>query len=234
MKKYLVRLLMRQRSYAYQINLENILKFCSLNNKAKILDLGCDDGVWTPRVANKIETDNIHGVELIKDRAKEAEQNNIKVKISDLNEKFPYRSNTFDVIHSNQVIEHLSDTDNFMSEIYRLLKPKGYAIISTENLASWHNIFALLFGFTPFSLTNISEKTAALGNPFAPHDREEFWERNTWQHQRIFTTKGLKHLSELHGFKNIQILTSGYYPLGNMFAKLDPSHSAFITFRIEK
>lgn len=230
MKKFL----MNQRSKAYEKNKENILKFLEVNKKAKLLDLGCDDGEWTLKLAEKIKTKDIHGYELIEKRAKQASERGIEVYIGDLNERLKYSNNTFDVAHTNQVIEHLNNTDMFLEEIYRILKPGGYVIISTENLASWHNIFALLLGYMPFSLVNVSSKTAAVGNSLAPHTGEDFWEEDTWQHQRVFTTKGLKHLSELFSFKVESILGAGYYPFGNVLSSLDPYHSAFVTFKLRK
>jgi len=86
----------------------------------------------------------------------------------------------------------------------------------------------------PFSLTNTSNKIGALGNPLAPHHKEEFWESSSWQHQRVFTKKGLEHLFKLHKFKVQKIVSAGYYPLGNLLSKLDKTHSAFITFKIQK
>ena len=82
------------------------------------------------------------------------------------NDRLPYDDESFDVVCSNQVIEHLARTDNFVSEILRVLRPGGYAVTSTENLASWHNIAALALGWQPFSLSNVS-KVLGLGNPLA-------------------------------------------------------------------
>jgi len=107
-------------------------------------------------------------------------------------------------------------------------------IISTENLASWHNIFSLIFGYMPFSLTNVTLKTADLANPFAPHSGDEFYETASWLHKTVFTTKGLAHLFELHGFKVVEVKGAGYYPLGELFSGVDPFHSAFITIKAIK
>lgn len=111
-------------------NRENILKLLDFNPEAKLLDLGCDDGLWTQRLADKIGTKKVYGVEVSDDRGKEATARGVRVKKCDLNEKFTFEDESFDVIHSNQVIEHLSDTDNFISEMYRVLKPGGYIILS--------------------------------------------------------------------------------------------------------
>ena len=226
--------LMNQRENSYKKNSLNILSLYTKNKKARFLDLGCDDGKWTIEMAKKIGTKNIYGMELIKETAKIAEERGIKVAIGDLNKELPFANEMFDVVHANQVIEHLNNTDLFLDEIYRIIKPNGYAIISTENLASWHNIGALILGYMPFSLTNISSKKAAVGNPFAPHEGKPASKEASWQHQRIFTIYGLKRLGELSGFKSEEILTSGYYPLGNFMSKIDPRHSHFFVIKFRK
>ena len=231
---FLTKILMRQRKNAYDKNLQNILSCLQGQEGARLLDLGCDDGKWTTRLGKAVETNQLHGVEIVEGRRAKASEQGVDAISANLNEKLPYEDAFFDVIHANQVIEHLSDTDLFISEIFRLLKPNGYMIISTENLASWHTLFSLALGFMPFSLTNVTLKTADLGNPFAPHNGEEFYETVSWLHKTVFTTKGLVHFFALHGFKVNKIMGAGYYPFGELFSKLDPYHSAFITIKATK
>jgi 2-polyprenyl-3-methyl-5-hydroxy-6-metoxy-1,4-benzoquinol methylase len=56
----------------------------------------------------------------------------------DLGDRVPFDAGTVDVVHYNKVIEHLRGTDYFMAEIRRILRPDGYAVVSTNNLASLH------------------------------------------------------------------------------------------------
>jgi SAM-dependent methyltransferase len=49
----------------------------------------------------------------------------IKVDITDI----PYEENTFDVILCSHVLEHIPDDRKAMSELYRILKPGGWALI---------------------------------------------------------------------------------------------------------
>jgi len=44
-----------------------------------------------------------------------------------------------------------------MSEVYRVCKKMGYIIISTENLSSFDNLFALFLGYQAFS-QNLAKK----------------------------------------------------------------------------
>ncbi|HNW87567.1 MAG TPA: class I SAM-dependent methyltransferase [Candidatus Limiplasma sp.] len=53
-------------------------------------------------------------------------------------ESIPYGDNTFDVVIANHVIEHVPDEQKALSEVMRVLKPGGFAILSTlvyQNLA---------------------------------------------------------------------------------------------------
>ena len=78
------------------------------------------------------------------------------VRVGDLEERWPFDDSTIDVVHANQVIEHVRRLDHFVGEVRRVLRPDGVAVTCTENLASWHNVAALALGFMPFSLTNVS------------------------------------------------------------------------------
>lgn len=230
-RKYLLQLI----ENSFRKNSDNILGFLKEDAQAEFIDLGCDDGEWTMRLAQKIKTKNISGVEIVKARSDLAGAKGIKVFPADLNKPLPLADNFFDVVHCNQVIEHLYDTDNLVSEIYRILKPGGYAVVSTENLASWHNIFALILGFQPFSMTNFSAK-GNIGNPFAlwKGKKSDNSSLSSWQHVRLFSYYGLKDLCRKFGFRVETVKTAGYYPLPGFFSKLDKIHGHWISLRLIK
>lgn len=228
--------------HAYKQNTQNILSLLEQNSHAKVIDLGCDDGKLTKKIAITIGSDNICGVDLIEKRLILAQKNGIKVKKVNLNGKLPFRSNLFDVVHANQVIEHIVNIDMFVSEIMRILKPGGYAIFSTENASSWHNIFASIFGWQIFSLTNFSTKIPSVGNPLAIHKQHTNKKKTansyssalTWNHIRIFNFFGLQEYLERFGFIIEKIYGSGYYPLPAFFGNFDKIHAHFITFKCVK
>jgi len=190
---------------------KNILDLLEKNPKAKLLDLGCGDGSWTKRVAQKIGTNNITGVDII------TYPNTIKL---NLNKKFPFPTNTFDVISANQIIEHIENTDLFLSELKRVLKPNGYAIISTENLSSWHNIFALVMGWQPFSLDH-HHPLSHLTVPIQPKHG----------HVKAFSYFGLIKLFQQYGFNIASVKPAGYFSLSSL---LDPIHCHRITIKVRK
>ena len=51
----------------------------------------------------------------------------------------------------------------------------------------------------------------------------------TWQHHRVFATRGLVELHATHGFTDVTAHGAGYYPLPARVGRADPAHAAFIT-----
>ena len=209
-------------------NIERVLE--SVPAGGALLDVGCDDGASTLRFSAAAGASSTHGIEIVEERARLAAQRGVAVRTSDLNARFPFDDEVFDVVVSNQVIEHIVDTDAFVSEIRRVLKPGGYAVTSTENLASWHNIASLVLGWQPFSLTNVSRFYLGLGNPLALH-RGQRSAHKSWEHVRVFAYRGLCELFVTHGFLVEWVLGAGYYPLPRRLARLDPRHAACLTVR---
>jgi len=49
------------------------------------------------------------------------------------NDQFTFANNSFDIVVSLAVIEHIKNTENFLNEIYRILKKGGFIFFSTPN-----------------------------------------------------------------------------------------------------
>jgi SAM-dependent methyltransferase len=218
---------------AHDENVANIERLVPPAGDGAFVDLGCDDGALTVRIAERAGAGEIHGVEAVEERAQLATKRGVDVQIADLNERLPYDDDRFAIVFSNQVIEHLRDTTLFVREVHRVLRPGGHAIISTENLASWHNIFSLFAGWQPFSLTNVSHEHGGLGNPLALHRGEAFaWK--SWEHVRVFAYRGLADLFRLNGFDVETTAGAGYFPLPARVGRWDPRHAAYITVKARK
>jgi len=222
-------------------DLENrgvILNLLEPNKSAKLLDLGCGDGSFAVELGKKVGTDQLYGIEAANEFKGQPQKRGVKTYVADLNEPLPLDSESFDVVHSNQVIEHLYKTDIHLREIFRILKPEGYVIISTPNLAALYTIFSLILGLQPFSVS-VSDEMPGLGNRFNPSHRVKR-ERNypAHAHLRVFTHPALKELLEYHRFKVEKIVGVGYYPfpgkMGHLFARLDLRHSVYLTIKARK
>jgi len=198
-----------------------------------ICDLGCGDGSLTARIARTVGARRVVVVETHEPNVRSAQAKGFVVEQADLNGTLRLPSDQFDIVISNQVIEHLYQTDVFLAELFRITKPGGVAIVSTENAASWHNIASLLFGWQPFSLTNITSKEGGVGNPLAFYAGQE-GAVFAMQHHRIISLRALVELLQLHGFINIATRAAGYYPLPARIGNLDKRHAHFITAAAEK
>jgi SAM-dependent methyltransferase len=202
------------------------------DGSARLLDAGCDDGAWTEVLRRKIGVppSQVSGIDLVQQRIQLARARGFDVREADLDDRWPFEDGTFDIVHANQVIEHVSRVDHFVEETRRVLRPDGTAIIGTENLASWHNIAALALGYQPFSLTNISSRRP-IGNPLALHAGEPS-ELESWQHRHVLSLAALRDIFVAHGFRIKATCAAGYHPLPGRLARRlaasDPRHAHFI------
>jgi ubiquinone/menaquinone biosynthesis C-methylase UbiE len=218
---------------ALALNSRNIYSMLEVNPEAKLLDLGCFEGAFTVKMGDYVGTKKLYGIDVEPSVLQKAKKRGIQVKQGNLNVKFPYQSNFFDIVHGNQVIEHIYDSDMFLSEIYRILKPGGYAIISTENASSWVNIIASIMGWQIFSLTNISARRLGIGNPLAMFRLQKI-RYASFGHMRVYNFYGLKEYLEVMGFTVERIAGAGYFPFPNWMGNVDRVHAHFITFKVRK
>lgn len=171
------------------------LELHEVNREALVLDLGCGDGELTNRFAEKIGSKHkVIGLEGISALVSLSRRKGIDCRYANLEENLRFRTSSIDIVVSHFSLEHLLDVDSHLSEIYRILKPGGYAVIATDNLSSWANIGAMIFGYQPLSPTpGLSD--IVLGNPFALHTGESgiTWTRNSKllaNKLKFFGTKG--------------------------------------------
>ena len=172
--------------------------FLEFDDKAEFIDIGCGDGLRTVRWASRIGTHKITGID-----AKYFGQP-FKFIEGDIDKGLPFGDETFDVVLSHRVIEHVSNTDLFVSEIYRILKPGGYAVITTPNLASGKVIVELLVNRQPLWAC-VSDQFFVRGFT------DELLEKGRgFLHRRLFTMDGLTSLLTHYGFKIEKKRQHGY------------------------
>jgi SAM-dependent methyltransferase len=215
--------------YKYYENCkENFIKRIEKVKNGILLDVGCGDGLFTKQIAKKANAKIIYGIEKDDKLAFKAKEKGIKVLKIDANKKFPLKSNFFDIVVSNQVLEHLWNIDGFYREVKRILKPNGYALISTVNIASLNNLFLLLLSKQP-TCFHVSE--IQVGN-FMKGIKIDM------PHLKAFTIPALVDLAHYHGFKVENTYGCGFYlfplAISNLLSNIIPQYAIFIGIKIRK
>lgn len=107
-----------------------------INLKGKsILDVGCSNG-WFPKIAVDLGAGEVFAIEPDKNKIALAKKNAPKVKISQGHAgDLKFSDKKFDVVSLFDVIEHVpkNTEEKALKEISRVLKPKGYLIITTPS-----------------------------------------------------------------------------------------------------
>ena len=113
--------------FAYEFAQKNI------SEHSAILEIGCGEGYGTNLLSKKFMITGLDIYEQVINHASE-KYGSATCKFLLFNgEKIPYPANTFDAVVSFQVIEHIKDDINFVSEVFRVLKRKGVFLITTPN-----------------------------------------------------------------------------------------------------
>jgi len=134
------------------LTIKNIKRHSVNAGISKVLEIGCGTGENLKKIKELFNVPDAIGIEISAEAVKKLNERGIKGIVADVNrDSLPLDDNTIDIVLFQEVIEHLYNSDLIMTEIRRVLKPRGLLILSTPNLASWTNRVALLFGFQPFS-----------------------------------------------------------------------------------
>lgn len=155
-------------------------------SKAKVIDVGCGSGIFSNLAASMnyqvLGMDISHNaVKVLNKRYKK--NKNLKF-LQATAEKIPARSKSADLILCFEVLEHLVNPSVSLSEIHRVLKDNGLAIISVPN---WFNLDRLgSLAFTKRAFLTIKGKLS--NQNISPH--LQFNSPYEWQ--TIFRKSGFR------------------------------------------
>jgi len=113
-----------------ELNLFNHLhKYSNGKENLKILDVGCGGGH-----KELTQYGDVYGIDISKGSIANAQKIYKQALVHDLTKKFPFDDSFFDIVFCSEVIGHIDvkDKDFVLSQIQRVLKPKGYFITSIE------------------------------------------------------------------------------------------------------
>ena len=154
-----------------------------INTSDVVLDLGCNNGHHSLRIAKKckkmvgLDYDE-NQLKIARHLAKDKKIKNIEFKFHDLEKKIKIKDKSFDKVICLDVLEHIVKRDQLLKEIKRVLKPKGLTFIAVPNVeTSWKEL----------------QKKVGIKNIYADPDHKV--EYSEARERKIFKAVGLKIIS---------------------------------------
>lgn len=156
----------------------------SLGGQPVILDYGCGAGAMVETfIDNGFDA---YGCDVV------LRSDNDMVK--QMNDQFhiPYEDEKFDLIVSNQVVEHVHDLRTMISEFNRVLKPNGQAILlcpTLETVIEWHLMVPFVHWFNNYQFTQkcLLRLFATVGLGRRHADDKDDWVANKFKFLQNFT-----------------------------------------------
>jgi ubiquinone/menaquinone biosynthesis C-methylase UbiE len=116
---------------------EHLIRYEGINKAIEgrvVLDIACGSGYGSSMLASSAK--KVIGVDIDENTVQYAKQNYGSPKVTFLQGRataIPIEDSSVDVVVSYETVEHVKEYKKFLSEIKRVLKPKGLLIISTPN-----------------------------------------------------------------------------------------------------
>ncbi|MCS7070127.1 MAG: methyltransferase domain-containing protein [Anaerolinea sp.] len=182
--------------------LQMIVHWGRVTAQTRVLEHGAGVGMYASQLRRRY-TPYVECFDIEWERTREASVDTPHAVVAAA-EALPYAANTFDVLISNEVLEHVRDDEAAAREIVRVLKPGGRAIIFVPNRwypfethgHYWRGRYH--FGNTPL----INYLPDQLRDRLAPHVRAYTWHSL----RRLFSEKAvqiIEHRRIYGGYDNI-------------------------------
>lgn len=167
-----------------------ILQGLELSGTEKILDVGCGRGFYLKTLGSWSQNLRIYGVDLNQEYLNVSKNflegkfiSLIKADVTDL----PLKDDFFDRVIASEILEHVNDDQKAIAEIYRVLKPGGWAMITVPNKKY------------PFFWDPLNWLLEKVFNWHVPS--KIWWLAGIWaDHQRLYKRQDLEKLLQKKGF----------------------------------
>ncbi len=151
----------------------------------RVLDLGCGAGQFTRELAAAgTRAVGVEVAEAALERARAAAPG-LDFRLAPIDGPLPLPDDSFDIVWASEVIEHISDTATWLSEIKRVVVPGGRLLLSTPS-----------HGRLRVALRGVAHFSEPLGD-----------------HLHLYTRASLRAVLREFGFEQIQIRAVGGPPL---------------------
>jgi SAM-dependent methyltransferase len=167
----------------------------------KILNIGC--GATRPKERQWINLDQLRSVLQVGTPERTNLDQESNYVDHDIKKRLPFVDEVFDGVVHSHVLEHFDAKDgvNLMKECYRVIKPKGWLMVSVPNAAYFREQY-------PFDCSR--RAIELFGEPiFEPDGESTFFGYALWNryHKAILTEDSLWAYFVRAGFKHYEALT---------------------------
>jgi len=147
--------------YHLQLKWPKLRQFIPLNAGAVVLDFGCGDGKIIKEILELNPNVRVIGLDVSDKALGKASIFLPGVEFQKIvdGRKFPLTDSSVDLVISSEVIEHIFDIENALSEISRILKVGGRLLLTTPYHGFIKNLLIVFFNFSKHF------------NPTGPHIR---------------------------------------------------------------
>lgn len=165
---------------------------------SKILDVGCGGGQLLETFA-KTSNIELYGVDIAENALKMARKRGYEVFLYEAeSENMPFKSNIFDIVVMNDLLEHIVEPDVLLKEAHRVLENDGNLIISVPNISQPVSWFMQIFLDLP-PMQSARYKSV---------------------HIRDYTLRLLRIVLKLNGFEVKMIRGTYLYPFDNTISRV--------------
>jgi methionine biosynthesis protein MetW len=169
----------------------------------KVLDLASGNSIVGSYWAKEYGAD-VTAFDFSQAALADANKRGVKTVLGSVEEKLPFKSNTFDTVFWGDNIEHVFSPADILTEIHRILKSGGRIILSTPNQSYWrYRLYMLMHGELPRTEGDVNEP----------------WE---WEHIRFFSPKIMRDLFGKMGFKQTKFIGVSRRRIDVIGIKLSP------------
>lgn len=154
-------------------------RFKKIPHPKSVLDLGCGyNAYFLSHLIKRLPSiQEAFGIDISIN--KDFVSQKISLNLGNLNKKLPFSNEKFDMVFSTAVLEHLSDSNTALEEMYRVLKKGGYLFLTTPSPYA-----KPVLEFLCYTLKLIDEKEI--------RDHKHYFSRN--ELKKLFTKLGYEKI----------------------------------------
>lgn len=156
-----------------------------VESEDRVLDLGCGDGAFAveaARVGASVVGADVAQAALERARSRFPE---LELRLVPSEGPLPFEDGQFDLVWASEAIEHVADTARWLSEVRRVLRPRGRLMVTTPA----HGRLRVLAG-------GVEKFSEPLGD-----------------HLHLYTARSLRTLLGDFGFGQVDVRSAGGPPL---------------------